>query len=407
MLIFVKIVSLSYTTWMDKIRKQPPLFFLYITVFITIVGFGMIFPLLPFYARQFNATEWTVGLLAGSYAIAQFFLAPLWGRLSDRYGRKPIIVISLLGLGISFVLFGLANSLFWLFAARILQGVFSAAAISSVHAYVSDVTTPDERIKGMGNLGASFSAGFIFGPGMGGILSSINLSFPFFAAGILALINFFLVLKFLPESLSKKTEIFTLKEGLFNIKHMYSGLKGELGSFFILTFLWSFALTNNEVAVPLFGMEKLNLSVSNIGYFFSVQGLLAMFMQALIVFKVTKLIGEHKAVVVGLMIMALGLFLVPFAKSGVFLLIFMVLMTVGSSITRPTVATLVSKKTKEGQGTTMGIFASFESLGRIFGPILGGWLFANFDFHSPFTVSAVLILLTLIFIVQIRNFFRD
>src|SRR3989338_5292659 len=126
---------------MEKIRKQPPLFFLYLTVFITIVGFGMIFPLLPYYARQFNASEWTVGLLAASYAIAQFLLSPIWGRLSDRYGRKPIIIISLLGLGLSFLFFGLSDSLFGLFIARILQGIFSAAAISSASAYVADVTS--------------------------------------------------------------------------------------------------------------------------------------------------------------------------------------------------------------------------------------------------------------------------
>ena len=198
-----------------------------------------------------------------------------------------------------------------------------------------------------------------------------------------------------------------IKEGFFNIKHMYQGLKGELGSFFILTFLWSFALTNNEVAVPLFGMERLNLSVSTIGYFFSVQGLLAVFMQSILIYRITHIFGERRTVVLGLSIMALGLFLVPFAKIPVFLLSFMILMTLGSSMTRPTLATLVSKQTREGQGTTMGIFSSFESLGRVFGPMLGGWLFSTFDFHSPFTISAVLILITLLFVVQIKGFFRN
>lgn len=392
---------------MEKIRKQPPLFFLYLTVFITIVGFGMIFPLLPFYARQFNASEWTVGLLAASYAIAQFLLSPVWGRLSDRYGRKPIIIISLLGLSFSFLFFGLTDSLSGLFIARILQGIFSAASISAASAYVADVTSKEERIKGMGHLGASFSAGFIFGPGIGGTLSAVHLSFPFFMAAGLALVNFISVLLFLPESLSEKAEKLNIKEGFFNLKHMLYALKGEMGSFFILAFLWSFALTNNEVAVPLFGMERLKLSVSTIGYFFSIQGILAVIMQSVLLYKITHFFGEHKAVVLGLTIMAIGLFLVPFAKSHILLLIFMVLMTLGSSMTRPTLASLVSKQTKEGQGTTMGIFSSFESLGRVFGPLLGGWLFSTFGFHSPFTISAVLILLTLVFVVQIKGFFRN
>lgn len=367
----------------------------------------MVFPLLPFYAQHFHASEATVGLLAASFAIAQFILSPIWGRLSDRFGRKPIIQIALLGLSLSFVIFGLAQNLLWLFIGRILQGAFSAASIPVAQAYVADVTSKEDRIKGMGNLGASLSAGFIFGPGIGGTLSSINLSFPFFVAAVVAFVNFLSVQVFLPESLTKKAERMMIKEGFLNFKHMYHGLKGELGSFFILVFLWSFALTNNEVAVPLFGSEQLALSALTIGYFFSLQGLLASTIQSVLIYKITHLFGEHRTAVLGLFLMALGLFLVPLSKAPLFLLLFMVIMTLGSSMSRPTLASLVSKETKEAQGTTMGIFSSFESLGRVFGPLLGGWTYSTFGFHSPFTVSAVLILLTLIFVVQIKGFFRN
>lgn len=392
---------------MERMSKKPPLFFIYLTTFVTIIGFGMVFPLLPFYAKTFNASDTTIGLLASSFAIAQFLLSPIWGRLSDRFGRKPIIAIALFGLSFSFLLFGFANNLTWLFIARILQGMSAAAALPVVQAYISDVTSKEERIKGMGKMGASLAAGFIFGPGIGGTLSAINISFPFFIASVVALLNFISVLILLPESLTQKAEKLAVKEGFFNIKHMYYGLKGHLGSFFILVFLWSFALTNNEVMVPLFGSEQLNLQASAIGYFFSAQGVLAALMQSILIYKITHLFGEHKTAVLGLTIMAFGLFLVPFAKSWVTLLIFMVTMTLGSSMTRPTLATLVSKGTKEGQGTTMGIFASFESLGRIIGPLLGGWTFATFGFHSPFTITAVLMLLTLVFVVQIKGFLRN
>lgn len=391
---------------MEKLRKNP-LFFLYFTIFVNIIGFGMVFPLLPFYAQHFHASESTVGLLAASFAVAQFILSPIWGRLSDKFGRKPIIATSLIGLSSSFLLFGLADSLGWLFLGRILQGAFSAAALPVAQAYVADVTTKEKRIKGMGNLGASLASGFIFGPGIGGVLSTVHFSFPFFVAAVIALINFVSVILFLPESLTKKTEKLAIKESFLNIKHMFASLKGEMGSFFILVFLWSFALTNNEVAVPLFGSEKLNLAPATIGYFFSVQGLLAALMQSVLIYKVTHIFGEHKTVVLGLLIMAIGLFLVPFAKFPIMLLLFMVTMTAGSAMTRPTLASLVSKGTKDGQGATMGIFSSFESLGRVFGPLLGGWLFSTFGFHSPFTISAVLILVTLIFVVQIKGFFRN
>ncbi len=392
---------------MEKTPEKPPLFFIYLTTFINIVGFGMVFPLLPFYAQHFNANETTIGLLAASYAIAQFLLAPIWGRLSDRFGRRPILIAGTFGLSLAFAMFGFANNLTLLFISRILQGAFSAAALAATQAYVADVTTKESRIKGMGYLGASFAMGFIFGPGLGGILSNINFSFPFFVAAVLAIINFFSILIFLPESLTKKAEQLIIHEGLLNVKHMYIGLKGGLGALFILAFLWSYALTNNEVAVPLFGSENLNLSASAIGLFFSAQGVLAALVQAVLIYKITHYLGEHKTVILGLMVMAIGLFLVPFAKTSWVLLFFMIIMTLGSSMTRPTLATLVSKGTKEGQGTTMGIFASFESLGRVLGPLLGGYLFSAFGFHSPFTVSAVLILVTLIFVVQIKNFLRD
>lgn len=391
---------------MEKSKKSH-LFFIYLTIFINILGFGMVFPLLPFYAQHFHASDATIGLLASSFAIAQFILSPIWGRLSDRFGRKPIIQIGLLGMSLSFLLFGFANNLILLFIARILQGAFSAASISVAQAYVADVTSKEERIKGMGNLGASLAAGFIFGPGIGGILSTINLSFPFFVAATLAFLNFLSVQLFLPESLSKQAETMMIKEGLLNFKHMYYGLKGELGSFFILIFLWSFALTNNEVAVPLFGSERLNLYPLTIGFFFSGMGLMSVFMQAFLIYKITKLFGEHKTAVLGLAIMATGLFLIPFALNSLTLAAFMILMASGSSMARPTITTLVSKETKEGQGTTMGIFSSFESLGRVFGPLLGGWAYSTFGFHSPFTSSAVLIFLTLIFVVQIKGFFRN
>lgn len=391
---------------MEKLKK-PPLFFIYLTVFVTLIGFGMVFPLLPFYAKLYNASEVTIGLLAASFAIAQFLFSPIWGRLSDRYGRKPIISLALLGLSIAFLVFGIAHNLMWLFISRFLQGVFSGAAMPAAQAYVADVTTREERIKGMGNLGAALALGFLFGPGLGGILSGINVSFPFFVAAGLAIINFASVQFFLPESLSQRTEKLTIKEGFLNIKHMYQGLKGEMGYLFVMIFLWSYALSNNQVAVPLFGYEYLNLSTIMIGLFFSCNGAVSALVQSIFIYKITHRFGEHKTAIFGLAIMAVALFLMPFSKVGLVMGVFMMLMALGSALARPTLTVLVSKETKEGQGTTMGIATAFDSMGRILGPILGGWLFSSFGFHSPFTTTTVLILVVLIFVVQIKGFFRN
>lgn len=386
--------------------NKPPLFFIYLTIFINIIGFGMVFPLIPYYAKQFQASEAIIGLIMASFAVGQFLFSPLWGRLSDRFGRKPIISLALLGLAVSYFTFGLARSLFWLFILRFLQGIFSAAANPVAHAYVADVTTKKERIKGMGNLGASLALGFIFGPGIGGVLSNINAAAPFFVAAALALLNFIFVQILLPESLTKRSEKPVTKEGFFDIKNMYRGLTGELGMLFILTFLWSYALSNNQVAVPLFGYEELRISPFTIGLYFSAQGLVSAIIQSLAIHKITGLVGEHKTVVVGLFIMAVGLFLMPFSLDGLVMVAFMMLVALGSSLSRPTLNSLISKETQEGQGITMGVSTAFESFGRILGPLLGGVLFSQFGFHVPFTLSAFIIFATLLFVVRQKHFLR-
>ena len=198
-----------------------------------------------------------------------------------------------------------------------------------------------------------------------------------------------------------------MKEGFLDIRQMYKSLKGELGYLFVMIFLWSYALSNNQVAVPLLGYEHLNLSATVVGLFFSGVGAISALVQSVFIYKITRIFGEHKTAVLGLVIMAVALFLMPFSKVGLVMGGFMLLGAFGSALTRPTLATLVSKETKEGQGTTMGIATAFESLGRILGPILGGWLFSTFGFHSPFTTTTVLILISLLFVVQLKGFFRN
>lgn len=388
---------------MGSSNKKSPLFFIYLAIFVNIVGFGMIFPLLPIYAREFQASETVVGFMAASFAIGEFLFAPLWGRLSDRFGRKPIILLSLLGISIAFGVFAIANNLTWLFISRFLQGVFASGALTSASAYVADVTTKTERIKGMSRLGASLATGFIFGPAIGGILSSLNHQLPFFLASILTLFNLVLVQLMLKESLKEKEEKLVLREGFLNIKAMYQGLKGELGVLFILIFMWSYALSNNQVAIPLFGTEILGAPIALIGIAFSVQGVTAGMTQWFLLDKIAARFGEYRTAVVGLTIMMLSLAFLSFSPVFAVMALIMISFSFGSSITRPTIQTLISKNTHEGQGTTMGIASAFESSGRIIGPILGGWLFSTFGFQAPFTISALLMLLTLIVVFRITR----
>lgn len=385
---------------------HPPLFFIYLTIFVNIIGFGMVFPLLPYYAREFHASEITIGFLGASFAIAQFIFSPIWGRFSDRFGRKPIIAMALLGNVFAFLAFAYADSLVWLFISRFLQGVFSAAALPVAQAYVADVTTKEERVKGMGNLGASLALGFIFGPTIGGTLAEVNHQLPFFVAAAVAFVNFISVQLILPESLTKKAEKLVLKDGFMNFKHMHQGLKGELGSLFILAFLWSYALSNNQVAVPLFGFEVLGLGPATIGYLFGFMGLTSAFMQSFAVHKITKRLGEHRTVVLGIFLMAIALLLMPFSPVAVVMGMFMVAVSVGSGMSRPTMNSLISKSAVDGQGATMGIASAFESAGRMVSPIMGGVLFTTFGHFAPFWVSSFFLLATLWYIVFKQKFLK-
>lgn len=386
--------------------KKSPLLFIYFATFVNIVGFGMVFPLLPYYAREFQASETLIGLLASSFAVGEFFFAPIWGRLSDRFGRKPVILASLLGISFALGSFAIANNLTWLFIARFLQGVFSAGTFTSASAYVADVTTREERIKGMSKLGASVAAGFIFGPAIGGILSAVSHQLPFFAASALTIVNLVFVQALLKESIKIKEEKLVLKEGFLNIKAMYHGLRGELGTLFILFFLWSYTLSNNQVAIPLYGAEVLLISAAAIGIFFSLQGFTSASVQWFMLAKISGKLGEHHTAVVGLAVMALSLFLMPLLAMPYLLAGLMMVFSFGSAITRPTVQTLISKKTHEGQGTTMGIAASFESLGRIIGPILGGYVFYNFGYKSAFLMVVAFIAVMLFYVIFKKKFLR-
>lgn len=387
-----------------KKLKNSPIFLLYVTIFVTIIGFGMILPLLPLYAKSFQLSEVTIGILASSFAVAQFLFSPLWGRLSDRFGRKPIIAIALLGSAISFASFGLATNLLALFITRFFQGIFSAAALPTAKAYVADITSKEERTGAMGRLGAALALGFIFGPALAGLLSQRGLSFPFFVAAGICFLNFLFVLFWLPEVLPKKTEKSFIKKGFFNLGEIWHSLGGLLLPYFIMIALWSYGISNNQVAIPLFGMETLNLSAVAIGWLFTIMGTSSAIAQGFFVSKVSRKFKEESVAKTGLFIMALGLFLMAFSSSYIFLAATMIILSIGSAFSRPILNSIISKLTPEGQGTTLGTAMGFEAMGRILGPLGTGFLFQRFGCFGPFWVSAFVIFLFLLLHKIFRSF---
>lgn len=371
---------------------KSQLFFLYLASFITLAGFSMVFPLLPFYAQYFGATSTQIGLLAASFSISQFLSAPLIGRISDRFGRKPVLAISLAGSSLSFLIFGLAPSLAWLFIARTMHGIFSAGAFPIAAAYIGDITTKENRTKYMARLTAVQSLGFIVGPATSGLLSGIEITLPFFLASAVSLINALFIIFLLKESLAKKTEKLLIKKGVVNIKAIFANLKGEFGSLFLLLSAWAFAISNLQVAFPLFAEEKFSFTGVQNGFVFALMGTLGAIIQWIFLPKAVKIMGEHKTAAMGAMIMAAGQFLIPNAWSVAFLIPFILTSTLGGSLLRPTLNAILSKEAKEGQGTTMGIAFSFESLGRVMGPLAAALLLATLGTQSQFILTSLILI---------------
>lgn len=228
------------------------IFLLYVTVFINILGFGMVFPLFPLFAETFKASALDIGLMAAAFSLAQFLTSPLLGRMSDRFGRKPIIVFSIIASTVSYVIAAFAPSLAILYLSRIIHGIASAGVFPIASAYIADVTSKEDRAKYMGKIAGVFSMGFMFGPVIGGLLGSQGFSVAFIAAAIVSVFNLIFILAMLPESVTKKTEKLVLKEGLFNFKEIYHGLRGDFGVLFFLLFAWAFYIGNFQVAIPLY-----------------------------------------------------------------------------------------------------------------------------------------------------------
>lgn len=390
-----------------KEKFSSTFFFIYAAVFINILAFTLVFPLLPIYAKEFQASDFTIGLLAASFALSQLLFSPIWGMLSDKYGRKPIIALGLLGMSITFIVFGTAQSLMILFAARFLQGAFSGAVLPAARAYIADITTKEERVKMLGRLGAALSLGVMLGPAIGGLLAKQSIQLPFFAASVVAFLNLLFVMKFLPESITQKTrQSISFKMALSQIGQLWKGLRTQMAPLFALAFLWSFALSNNQVAVPLLGLEKFNLGVGNIGLLFAVMGTVSGFTQVFLITKFTSLLGYQKTVVLGLSLMVLGFIIMPFLPpSVIFLYMAIAISGFGSALSRPVITALISQETPAGQGATMGAATSFESFGRLIGPIAAGFLF-GISMQMPFLFSGGVVIFALLYILTKTRFLQ-
>jgi DHA1 family tetracycline resistance protein-like MFS transporter len=368
--------------------NRSPLIVIFTTVFIDLVGFGIVIPVLPFYAEgtAFNATPRTVGLLFASYSIMQLIFSPILGRLSDRYGRRPVLLLSIIGTGIGFLVLGFATTIWMLFLGRILDGI-TGGNISTAQAYIADITTKENRAKGMGLIGAAFGLGFIFGPAIGGILSRWGIHVPFFFAAALCFANAVLLYFRLPETVTANHPAKNLA-GDRSFRNVINSLKQpRLAFVLIIYFLFIVAFSIMTTSFSLYTMFRFGYDAQHTGYLFAYVGLIAVIIQGGLIGRLVKRFGELPLVIFGAFCFAISLFAVPFvgpAAGGLAaLLVGGGVFSMGNSLATPALTSLASKSVGPAQqGIILGVTQSVASLARAVGPFLAAVLINSSIAHQ-------------------------
>jgi DHA1 family multidrug resistance protein-like MFS transporter len=391
-------------------RRRKNVIILSLTLAVVMLGFGMVMPIFPFYIESMGASGSELGLLIAISPFMQLIAAPIWGSVSDLHGRKPVLVVGLLGYGISMLLFGLATELWMLFAARGIGAILSAATMPTTMAYISDSTSDEERGGGMGMLGAATGLGMVLGPALGGLLAVESLSTPFFITAGVCLLTLLLVLLFLPESLpaearqaptsrSRRTE--QARRGwrahrgwgterlTSQMQELWRALFSPIGVLLTMAFLVSFGLTNFQGIFGLYALEKFGYGTEEVGWILTVVGIVAAVTQGTLTGPLTKRWGEAAIIKVTLLGSAIGFGLLLTARTLPGVLLTTGLFTLPNALLRPAVISLTSKHADTRQGVAMGLNNSFNSLGRIVGPIWAGLIF-DVNYDLPYISGAVI-----------------
>lgn len=370
--------------------QSRPLYILVLIVFIDLLGYSLIFPLLPFYAVAFGASPAVIGLLLAVYAAAHLVATPILGRLSDRVGRRPVLLVSLVGTLVSFVIIGLATALWLLFVARILDGL--STVISAAQAYISDVTAPQERARGLGALGAAFGLGFIIGPAIGGSLSGLGLAVPAFAAAALAGLALALLYLFLPESLTpeRRRALADGNTSAYGLSFLRQALRRpQVSTLLEIRFFSGMAIALFQSIFALYALLRFGATPQTVGYILTYVGVLVVLMQGVAIGWLAARIDERWLVVAALLLLALGLLGWALAPSLAILLVALAPLSLSFGALNTVLNSMLSKSVPPEQfGGILGLSASVFSLAQLIAPAAGGLLLGALGTASPGLLGA-------------------
>jgi multidrug resistance protein len=380
------------------LKNKSALGLIFLTVFIDLLGFGILIPILPAFAKkELFVDEAAIGVVVAIYSFVQFLFNPVFGKLSDKYGRKPIIVICLFINALGYIIFAFTHSFAMLLLSRIVAGV-GGSSIAVAQAYIADVTTKENRSKGMGKIGMAFGLGFVFGPLIGGFLAEYSYMVTGFGAAGFSLLAFIVTWILLPESHVRPVDDLLKKRKLFDIKTFIEVLgKPERAILITLFFVLTFSVANIYGTYALLGLQVYGFTNLQNGYMFGILGLTSAIVQGGLIGYITKIFSNKTILRVGSLIACISLALIPYGQTFLGLGIISALLMIGTGIFQPMVLSLISEVTPDHeQGVTLGVNQSASALARVLGPLWGGFAFEFLGYPFPFLTGAVFILLIFI-----------
>lgn len=376
-------------------KNRSALVLIFLTVFIDLLGFGILIPILPsFSVKELHIDEAAIGIAIALYSFVQFLFNPVLGKFSDKYGRKPVIVVCLFLNAMGYIVFSFTHSYILLLVSRVIAGI-GGSSIGVAQAYIADITTRENRSKGMGLIGAAFGLGFVFGPLIGGLLSEFGYAVTGYVAAGFSSIAFVLTILYLPESLKKNQDAEQspnkVKRKLFDFVAMKKVLqKPDLAVLVLLFFILTFSFANIYGTFALLGLKVYGFTDMQNGYMFGIVGLTSAIVQGGLIGRINKVMSKKTILMVGSLLIMTALALIPYAGTFLGLAIVSIVLSYGTGTFQPTVLSLISEVTSETeQGITLGMNQSLSSFGRVLGPLWGGFAFEYLGYPFPFITGAI------------------